>query len=177
MAGNAAGQLGAATRLKWEVRVDVVATARDVVLRASADPVVYGVAALPVLKLLEEYAAAPSSIARDAAVTGAAAALAPADIANVLLHAVATARPATTKGLATASSSSSRATRRRAVEGAGGACYRADAAAVNKLATPEALLAAPRPARRRPPWHAGGRRTQGRASEPDRDARRRPGRA
>ena len=69
VAGNVAGQLGAATRLKWEVRVDVVATARDVVLRASTSdgPVVYGVAALPVLKLLEAAAAAPSSIARDAA--------------------------------------------------------------------------------------------------------------
>ena len=86
-------RVDAATRLKWEVRVDVVATARDVVLRASTSdgPVVYGVAALPVLKLLEAAAAAPSSIARDAAVTGAAAALAPRDIANVLLHAVATA--------------------------------------------------------------------------------------
>ena len=74
-----------------------VATARDVVLRASTSdgPVVYGVAALPVLKLLAAAAAAPGSIARDAAVTTAAAALAPRDIANVLLHAVATAKPGT----------------------------------------------------------------------------------
>ena len=145
VAGNVAGQLGAATRLKWEVRVDVVATARDVVLRASTSdgPVVYGVAALPVLKLLEAAAAAPSSIARDAAVTGAAAALAPADIANVLLHAVAMAKPGTSSAydglleLITSDASGD------AVMAPAALAIQADAAAVNKLATPEAVSLAP----------------------------------
>jgi len=120
---------------RWAVRVDVVATARDVVLRASADPPVYGVSALPVLQLLAAAAAAPGSIVRDAAVTSAAATLEPRDIANVLLHAVATATSASAyDGLATLVTSDDSGDAVMAT-----LAIEADEAAVDALATPAAL--------------------------------------